>query len=123
MNAHAKETPPSQAKPRTRRDWSAEDVDRLTALLRGGLHSLPEIAAVMCRPYISVCAKVRRIRAAATFDEPVPQAKPMIARAEPERRTKEQTVQVKCLRCTKMFGSFDRRRNRICARCKDNGSL
>lgn len=91
--------------------WTKEETKKLTAMLKKDA-PLREIAIALERSYVSVKDKVGRL-AKSKLSEP--QRAP-----EVEFNEKPKFVPSKCLKCLKIFDSYDPRKNRICARCKSN---
>jgi DNA-binding CsgD family transcriptional regulator len=91
--------------------WSKEEIKILLDMINAGA-SFREIALKMKRSYVSVKDKVGRLS----------KIKPIEPEKEPEIKfeKKPKFVASKCLKCLKMFESYDPRKNRICARCKSN---
>ena len=98
--------------------WTAEEHKRLFDLLQEGC-TIREIADKLDRNYASIKDKVSRLWRGGES----PREKGMAAALTPRqpRVTKEKptTTRVKCLKCQNGFDSYDPKRNRICARCKD----
>ena len=95
--------------------WTAKEHKRLFDMLQEGC-TLREISQKLERTYVSVKDKVNRLsKSGENARQPVIR-KPAIPRAI---EAKAASASVKCLKCQKAFESYDPRRNRICARCKD----
>jgi transposase len=90
--------------------WSKEETKTLRAMLDKEA-PLREIAIALKRSYVSVKDKVGRL--AKAKDEPK-----KVFQIDFEKKPK--FVLAKCLKCLKMFDSYDPRKNRICARCKSS---
>ena len=95
--------------------WTAEEHKRLFDMLQEGC-TLHEISEKLERSYVSVKDKVNRLAKSGENARQPAIRKPAIARATEEKAA---AASVKCLKCQKAFDSYDPRRNRICARCKD----
>ena len=95
--------------------WTAKEHKRLFDMLQEGC-TLREISQKLERTYVSVKDKVNRLSKNGENARQPAIRKPAIARAI---EGKAAAASVKCLKCLKAFESYDPRRNRICARCKD----
>jgi hypothetical protein len=98
--------------------WTAEEHKRLFDMLQEQC-TIREIAAALDRNYASVKDKVSRLWRGGES----PREKGIAAALPPRQprvvKEKPNTTRVKCLKCQNGFDSYDPKRNRICARCKD----
>jgi hypothetical protein len=90
--------------------WTKEETKTLRAMMNKDA-PLREIAIALKRSYVSVKDKIGRL--AKAKDEPK-----RVFQIDFEEKPK--FVLAKCLKCLKMFDSYDPRKNRICARCKSS---
>ena len=98
--------------------WTAEEHKRLFDMLQEQC-TIREIAAALDRNHASVKDKVSRLWRGGES----PREKGIAAALPPRQprvvKEKPTTTRVKCLKCQNGFDSYDPKRNRICARCKD----
>lgn len=91
--------------------WDKEETKSLCDMLDANM-SIRDIAIKLKRSYVSVKDKVGRLS----------KTKVVKPKQEPEIELEEvpKFFPAKCLRCLRIFDSYDPRKNRICARCKSN---
>ena len=102
-------TPPGEKIIQVR--WDDEETKKLCDMVESGC-PVREIAIKLGRSYVSVKDKIGRLaKAKVVQPEKVP---------EIEFEEIQKFFPSKCLKCLKIFDSYDPRKNRICARCKSN---